>query len=427
MKFTDLGIRAIKPRAERFEVYADTGDGFGIRVSPTGAKTWISRYRRPDGKLVRVTLGRYPEFSLAVAREKHNELRKQIRQGGDPRAEARRAKHERLVAPTVEALAGEYLERWAQPNKASWREDERMLVKDVIPGLGDLKVADVHRRDVIALLDRISDRGAPIAANRTAALLSRMFNFAVERGVIESSPCFRLPTHQEHHRERALTEAEIRVLWIGLDAAEMSEATRLALKLILVTGQRPGEVIGMTEAELAGDVWTIGAERIKTRHKHRADHHVPLSPLALYLIAAARRETGSGDLLFPSPRRRPGEPRRAVDERSLSRALRRNLPGGEATTPREHGAPERPPALDLEHFTPHDLRRTCRTQLAALGILDVVAERVMNHSLVGMGRVYNQHGYLSEMREALNAWALHIEDLVTGRDEPSVSEAEARQ
>ncbi|RCX31712.1 tyrosine-type recombinase/integrase [Thioalbus denitrificans] len=405
MRFTDAKIAALKPQGRRYELFE--GGGFGVRISTRGVKTFVLFYRH-QGRLRRLSLGEYapPTFTLADARLKAAEAKRALKEGKDPATEALERREAIRRAPTVDHLAEEYIERWAKPRKSSWREDQRMLEKDVLPTIGNLKAAEVRRRDIIMVLDLVTDRGALVVANRTAALLSRLFNFAVDRGIVDASPCVRLPTHAEHHRDRVLSDDEIITFWTGLDRADMTARTRLALKLILVTGQRPGEVCGMEEKELQGDTWIIPATRIKTRHKILSDHRVPLSDLAMEIIEAARAIAFGSAFLFPSPSLSG-----PMDEKSLSRAIRRNLPGGERTRTFEEGGAEREPALNMAHFTPHDLRRTCRTKLAELGVSDIVAERILNHALQGMARVYNHHTYEAEKVAALVAWANRLNKL----------------
>lgn len=407
MAFTDAKLTALKVKNQRYEIFE--GRGFGIRVTPKGTKTFILLYRHA-GKVRRLTLGEFdPEHSngedrltLADAHEAAAKARTRIKKGEDV-AHAEKSKRDEIRrAPTVSEFAGEYLIRWASRKAAaSEREDTRMLEKDVKPTIGHLKMQDVRRRDVIALLDTIADRNAPIAANRTAALLSRLFNFAIERGVIDASPCVRLPIQKETPRKRALSDDEILQFWNGLPAAEASEGVRLALKLVLVTGQRPGEITGMRLDEIQGTWWTIPVERIKTRHKDPSDHRVPLSKVAIELVETAKENAGGSAYLFPSPRKEEDRP---IDEKSLSRALRRNYE-----------------ALDIvEPFTPHDLRRTFRTKLSEIGTAPHIAEQVLNHTVKGMTKVYDQHGFEKEKRRAMDQWERRLKAILEGKKDRKV-------
>ncbi len=242
MKLTDMFLRNLKPQAKRYMVWAD--NGLGVRVSPKGRRSFIYMYRY-EGKARFLTLGDYPRMSLADAHKSHGEAMKKLENGIDPGAETIAGRREERKAPTVADLVEEYMEKWAKPRKRSWREDERILGKDVVPAWGHRKARQITRRDVIRLLDGIVDRGAGIMANRTLAVVRRMFNFAVSRDIIPVSPCLavRAPA-QEQQRDRVLTTDEISGLWHALEGAKMmAEGTKLALKLQLVTGQRKAEIV----------------------------------------------------------------------------------------------------------------------------------------------------------------------------------------
>ena len=162
-RFTDRFIAALKPKADRYECWE--GGGFGVRVSPNGKKAWVVVYHF-DRKPRRVTLGSYPALGLADARVAVANAKKLLAQGIDPGEQVVAQRRAERGAETVEELIEEYLEKWARPHKRSAAEDERKLRKDVIPAWGRQRAKDITRRDVIALLDNIVDRGSPIT--RTA-------------------------------------------------------------------------------------------------------------------------------------------------------------------------------------------------------------------------------------------------------------------
>jgi len=347
-----------------------------------------------DGKVKRITLGEYGQLStqltLAQARTRVVELVAKLEQGVDPSADAQERKAEAAATPTVTDLAHEYLEKWAKTRKRSWQEDERILKKDVLPNWGSRKASSISRRDVVALLDEIVQRGAPIAANRTLALVRKMFNFAVSRSIVEVSPCLgvQLPS-KEHQKDRVLTDDEIQRFWMGLQTASMSPATKLALKFMLTTGQRLGEVTQLTRDQLAGDWWTIPASIAKNGRAHR----VPLSALAMSLLHEAAPLSGL-NYLFPSPREGDGRDR-PMSPTALSHALRKNLEN-----------------MGLSQFTPHDLRRTAATHLGMLGFNRLVISKILNHVEGGVTAVYDRHTYDAEKREALEAWGSKLSKLI---------------
>ena len=392
MKLTDRQIKNLKPQADRYEVFEDRG--FGIRVAPTGRKTFIFFYRMPgESKKRRLTIGTYPTMPLAEAHRKYAEAREMVTQGVDPGSKTVAERAEERKAPSLATLADEYLEKWAKPRKRSWREDKRILEKDILPIWGSRKAKDITRRDVIRLLDGIVDRGAGIMANRTLATIRKMFNFAVSRDIVSISPCLsvRAPA-PEQQRDRVLTTDEIRALWHGLEGAKMAEGTKLALKLQLVTGQRKAEIVTATwdEIDLTDKWWTIPPEKAKNKMAHR----VPLSSLAMELLQAAKALTGDSTWLFPSPRAGKHITPEAVDH-----ALRR--PGLEA--------------LGFS-FVPHDLRRTAASLMTGMGISRLVVSKILNHVERGITAVYDRHSYDKEKRQALEAWGLKLKTIVEGME-----------
>jgi integrase len=169
----------------------------------------------------------------------------------------------------VAGLVDEYIEKWAKARKRSWKEDERILSKDVLPAWGHRKTREITRRDVIRLLDNIIDRGAGIMAKRTLAVVRKMFNFAVSRDIVPVSPCLAVRSPApEQHRDRVLTTDEIRALWQGLAGAKMmAEGTKLAIKLQLVTAQRKAEIVSAAwdEIDWTDKWWTSRVFKLNRR------------------------------------------------------------------------------------------------------------------------------------------------------------------
>lgn len=398
MKFTDYTIKSLKPKKIRYEVYETNSSGFGIRISERGQKSWLTRYRR-NGRLVKITHGPYDPkhgITLAAARLAHNECRKLLHNGIDPARKIHAKRQEERNAGTVADLAHEYLERYAKVKKRSWREDARIIEKDVLPEWRHLAAKDITRRDLVLLLDGVKDRGAPVMANRTLALLTKMFSFAIERGILDASPCVHIkkPGGKENPNMRALDQAEIRTFWTKLGEASMSEGTRLALRLILVTGQRSGEVAGApwSELDMENRLWRIPETRTKNEHPHV----VPLTDLALDLLEQAKALAGDSTWVFPSP----VADKRSITSRSLARAVARNQ-------------------LDLLHWSPHALRKSARTEMGKL-VDPRFAERVLNHLPPKLERTYDRHDYLPEKRQALEAWARRLQAIIDGDERDNV-------
>lgn len=399
MALTDTQVKNLKKKAQRYILWEEGRTGFGVRVSPHGLKTFIFMFRF-NGKPRMMTLGNYPDMSLADAGIKKANAEKELEQGNDPGEKALTTKRISREAPTVADLINEYIEKWAKVHKRSWKEDERILKKDVIPAWGGMKAKAITRRDVITLLDGIVERGAPIQANRLLAAIRKMFNFAVGRDVIPATPCAAIPAPaKENQRDRVLTETEIKTLWDELPKAKMVELTRLAMKFQLATAQRIGEVAGAKweEIDLPGKVWTIPAEKAKNGIQHR----VPLSPMVLSLLDAIKAESGESLYLFPSPHHEVGHMNPSAMGHALTRAIQSKKIG-------------------IKDATPHDLRRTAASHMTAAGIPRLVVSKVLNHAESGVTAVYDRHGYDNEKRQALETWARKLESIVTGNTEGKV-------
>jgi integrase len=234
-----------------------------------------------------------------------------------------------------------------------------------------------------------------------------MFNFASERGMIDFSPLAGMRRGKESSRSRVLTDDEIKTLWTCLDLErtdiDIYRMTKLALKAILLTGQRPGEVAGMTKNEIDGDWWIIPTERSKTHEENR----VPITPMLAEIIEQARPYNTGSQFVFVSPR----SPLYQHKKPHIAKPKESDVPisvGTMANAIRRH-------SIEMkikERFTPHDLRRTLRTRLAELGVSDVVAERVLGHKLQGVLAIYNRHGYDAEKRQALARWEQRLGEIL---------------
>ena len=386
MPLSDFAIRNLTPKPARYEVC--DGDGLYVRVTPTGSKSWVYRYML-GGKARRMTLGQYPGLSGATAREKAREAEKCIQRGEDPIEIKKQQDEAAKQAPNFAALLEEFWQLELR-HTPSGKERRRLVEKDAIPSVGQKKIAEITRRDIVLLIDKVRGR-APVTANRLQGVLVRMFNFAAERGVIDFSPLTGLRKKSEVPRQRVLHADEIKLFWNMTDPKKSMMdtflSTKLALRTILLTGQRPGEVAGMRWDELDGETWNIPAER----RKKRVAQSVPLCPLAIETLEMARPVSGNSIYVFQSPHATG-----SIERLSLSRAVSRHFA--------ECGFQEK--------WTPHDLRRTVRTGLAALGVDSMVAERVLGHIIQGIVGVYDQHSYDREKRLALGKWDDYLRQIL---------------
>lgn len=391
--------------------------GFILRHRKGGALVWYARYQR-DRKPVWMKLGEYPAMSLEQAHEAHSDVRKQLASSLDPEAERdrqarerERQEHERKVTEgtTVRNIIAEWAWHHARRHRKRPREAVRLLkVHLLTPTLKAKPATEITKRDLVLVIDKVLARGSTVMANRVRDLTAQVFNFAAMRDLIPSSPAAGLlknPGGQEQAKERSLNRDEIRHFWRGLDDAKtkISEPIRLALKLILVTAQRPGEIAQARFDWFDMDArrWTIPAPIAKNGR----EHYVPLTDLAIKLIEELRVLANGRPHLLPSvhSKLKPDEP---ISERALSRALKNNQTG-DKKHPRLFGG---------EPFTPHDLRRTAATQMTGLGIERLHVGKVLNHSEGGdITAVYDRHSYWDEKQRALTVWESELRAIVGGK------------
>ena len=363
------------------------GVSFGVRVTSKGRKSFVTLYRK-NGRLTRKTLGTYPELSLADARQKARDDVGKIVRGEDPKAK-------RPEDRTFGELAEHFMEKHpkrAQLKERTIAEYRRIFDSELLPLWKDRLLSTITRTDVNDLLDEIAyARGVPVMANRVLALVSVAFNYAIDEGSsawgIEVNPCYRLKKRiKEEPRQRVLTDYEIRSLWKELDE-NRAERTGAVYKLILLTGQRGGEVTAMRWDDIDGNVWTIPA----TLSKNNREHQVPLSSQALQILDSLHKKEAWNEWVFPS--------RAGGHVRSFGNNNKRIQD-----------------KLGFE-FRPHDLRRTCATRLAELKICDdSIIGRVLNHSWVlknVTNSVYNMDDRLPEKRAALERWGSRLEQILT--------------
>ena len=394
MRLNEQSIRKIEPPATGNRVaWDDELVGFGLRTTANGAKAFVLRYVI-DGRERRLTIGKWPKWSTTAARERARDLGKEIDSGVDPLAQ----KQQRRTDPTFAELAGEYFETEAakQRNKAHY---EATLKRDVLPHWGTLKARDIRRRDVIALIERKA-QSAPIAANRVFELVRRIFNFAIRRDLIEASPCVQVrKPGVERSKDRVLSRDELRTFWESLDGPHFSEQTAAALRLVLATAQRPGEVCGLRWSDIDGEVWTIPAEGAKNARAHR----VPLNASAREILDGLPR---TGEWVFPK-----STGAGSITPNTITQAIRKALPPKAGTKKRK--GPKRKP-LPLEPFSAHDLRRTAASSMASAGVQRFIIGRVLNHAEPGVTRVYDRHSYDLEKRAALDTWDRLLRAIIAG-------------
>jgi integrase len=366
-RLTAKGVEAAAATETRREIPDDLLPGLYLIVQPSGVKSWAVRYRL-HGRSHKHTIGRHPVFDLKAAREAGTRALRAVAEGRAPGA---------MRADTVDAAVAQFLERHARRHyrPRSLQETERLLNRHVLARWRGRKLDSITRGDVRALLDSVS---APIMANRLHNLVSKLFNWAVAADLLTSSPVAGIKKpYAEKSRDRVLTDAELRTVWLG--AEDLGYPFGSLIQLLTLTGQRRGEVAGMRWDEIAGDLWTLPKERTKNAKLHM----VPLSSQALRIINGAPRIS---EFVFSA---NGGAP---VSGFSRPKQL-----------------------IGVADWRLHDLRRTAASGMARLGVNLPVIERALNHvsgSFAGIVGVYQRHEFAEEKREALQQWADYIERLV---------------
>jgi integrase len=397
MKLTDRGLRALKPAkpGQRYDIADTEVRGLAIRVSDKGQRTFVLIARFPGSdNPTRRALGEYPTLSLTDARDKAREWRDLIRRGIDPKVEEERARLAELRnnATTFGAVAEEFLRRHVRGQRQE-REATRAIRKHLIDRWGDRPIADISRFDVIDLVREIGDRGKRYLGHNVLGLTRTLFGWAINQEYgLETSPCDRVkPKHflkAKEPRQRTLNDDEIRALWNATE--KLGHPMGPLHRMLLLTGCRRGEVAGARwgEIDLERRLWVIPPERFKSN----ASHLVPLTDAALSLLQDLPRFAWD-DHLFSYNGTQP------VASFSGAKAKVDRLMA------QELGASVSPWVI-------HDIRRTVRTRLSDLRVPTETAERVIGHGAKGLQRVYDQHSYEKEMREALELWAARLRSIV---------------
>ncbi|HEX5806112.1 MAG TPA: integrase arm-type DNA-binding domain-containing protein [Macromonas sp.] len=301
MKLTDATLRTLKDPGKHFD-----GDGLYLEVTQAGGRYWRMKYRH-GGKEKRLAFGVYPTVSLKSAREQTANARKLLQEGQDPGLMRKEAKEREAhdVANTLEAVSLD----WIKHQASRWSETHQERIKgslaaDIFPKLGARPMASIKPGEIMAAVKAIEKRGAGETAGRVLQRIKSVYRWAVTHERIESNPMLDLmpaeilKPRQARHRA-AMADKDLPDFLPKLDAYDGDLVTVLALRLLVLTAVRPGEVRGARWAEFDLDaaLWTIPAERMKMR----AEHRVPLSRQALDVLEAAKALSGGRDLVFPSP------------------------------------------------------------------------------------------------------------------------------
>lgn len=432
IKFIDTVIRNLKPENKRIVYWCEGCPGFGMRVTPTGIKTFIYKYNKGQ-KRVWVTIGKYPEWSIRKARAEYDKLYEQVNDfGRDPVAEEKAEAEALEKKKTVADFLDEYLEYGKLKGKVDIETEKQSFARDVLPIIGDKYLHDVTTQDIDQIQKRILERAQKNnqqnqnyarqngrgAIYHTLAYVRQLFNYAIKKGEITENPVFRVDSLGSIAvRDRVLSFKEIWLFWHRIEAIGLPPVTAKLFKFMLATMQRGNEVRHMTYSAYKADegVWQMEMQDTKNRTMHR----VPLNRLALDLIDEVKLFTGACPYIFGATRalKIPSKPDPNLvpyGRSVLSQALRR-----------QHKA------IGIDDFAPHDLRRTGATWITAVGLPDMYASLLLNHKEKKSDttrRVYVQYSYDFEKLRAMQVWEFILSQIIESESEQDVpSLAEMRE
>lgn len=395
---TDSAIKVAKPRERAYKM-AD-GQGMYLEIMPTGSKLWRLKYR-VDGKETRISFGAYPAVTLQQARKKRDEARELLAQGIDPAAERRANSQARRVhGITFEMLASE----WYDYNVPRWAESTRYkarlyLDNDILPVIGSRPAREITRPDLVELVRKVEKRGAMNAAGKIRQWLHQVFRFGLAKGVIENNPATDLDVVAaprgvtQHHPH--VTFAELPELLSQLDSTPMNTLTRCAIRLLILTAVRPGELrqAPWSEFDLETATWTIPKERMKARRPHA----VPLPTQATEILREVHEVSGTYPLVFPGQ----NNSERPMSENTINKALRQMGYKGRQTG--------------------HGFRHLLSTELNGRGFNRDWIERQLAHGDNDEIRdTYNHAAYLEQRRQMMQAWADSIDAFCNGANVVSI-------
>lgn len=391
-KLTVKEVQAIVRKGESGR-YGD-GEGLYLMLPPKGSPYWMIRYTI-NGKRKALTLGKQTDLSLTEARSEADAARKKVRTGNDPVAERK------LNRPASITTMNELFDDWfveLQKRLKNPQIPARVFKKDISPQIGLLAIDKVTALDVRAIIRKISDTGRPSISNDALLYMKQLFNHAIKLGLTMNNPAAAFKVNDaggvEKSRERALTLEEISFVFKKFkeNSDSFSRDNYIACALLILLGVRKTELTESQwkEFDLENCKWVLPANRSKTGKEIA----IPLSPLALDFFNELKVRACDSEYVFPN--RRVSKSLH-MGKDTLNRAIAKlfGQEPGKKIQPLNR-------MENLEYFTVHDLRRTCRSLLASLSVPPHIAERCLNHKIEGVQGIYDRYDYFEERRQAIN-------------------------
>jgi len=385
-RLTEISVRKAKPRSAAYLIWDTHQRGLALQVQPTGAKAWKVIYSR-HGRPRWLTLSAANAVGLSDARTLAAEAMLTVAKGGDPAADKRAERG----AGTFAELADKYVEQYAKKHNKSWTQADALVRRFALPRWGKLPASSVIRGDIKTMMAKIE---APIVANQTLAAVSAIFSWGVKEEIVAANPCKLVERNKTRSRERVLSESELPAFWKAFDDLDPERAA--ALRMILLTGQRPGEIGSMRREHIKDGWWEMPGEPVPNiwpGTKNGAAHRVWLSKPVRALLAESGE--GAAGFVFTGGR--------GSAIQGLDGAMRMIVN-----------------KLGAERATPHDLRRTFSTTVTGLGFGRDALNRVTNHKDGGIASVYDRHGYAEENKRVMEIVAAKLMTLALGSEGENV-------
>jgi integrase len=382
LKLTKRAIDALPSSATKDQIWWDEDlKGFGLKLTPTGRKVFLVQYRPAGDRRNprKYTIGEYGSVTPHKARIEAQRVLADRAAGGDPQADKQTSK-QRIRSEQVAELAAEFIARHASQNRTG-AETTRIFNREVLPSWGSWTVGEVRKRDVIALLDRIRERGSPIMANRVLAAVRKFFHWCIGRGILEASPCSGITAPaREQARHRVLSDEEL--AHVTKAARQIGFPFGSIVEVLALTGQRRDEVgrMGWEHLDRRRKIWVIPGEHAKNGKPH-------LVQLSKPVLAVLDTVPKAGVLVFSS------DGKTVFQGYSKAKTRLDCLSG-------------------VKDWTLHDLRRTVVSGMARLGVAPHVADKILNHqsgTISGVAAIYQRHEFLKERERALQLWGKHVQ------------------
>ena len=399
-KLTTLFVGRLKPKASPYLVWDTKNPGLAIQVQPSGFLSWKYIYSC-KGRPRWYNIGPFKKIGLKDARRMTGKLSVRVADGEDPQAD-RKAERASGTFDDLAKRYRDYAEHKKQRNK-SWEQADKLVKKHLLPHWANLKVTDIKRSDVKAMMNRID---APILANQVLAAASAIFTWGIKEELIKAGfvhPCVGIERNATNERERILSDSELPKFWAAFDD-DAGLVEGMALKMILLTGQRPGEVAHMRTEHVVDGWWEMPGEAISELNwpgtKNSRSNRVWLSKPAQEIIEQMVDATGLG-LVFKGSR---GGPIANLDK-TMAGIWKK---------------------LEVARATPHDLRRTCGSAITGLGFGRDAMDRILNHVEGSTTDIYDRYAYAKEDQRIMESIAQKFMALIDGAASNVVAFAKAK-